>query len=113
MILRPFTHWLMSATLGTILCVHSVSFAAPVDLPESALPAKRIVKQVQIIMAGGASVAENRIRANMATREGGPFSEEMVERDIKNLYATGLVENVEMSTQEIAGGIKVIVKVSG
>jgi outer membrane protein insertion porin family len=64
-------------------------------------------------MAGGASVAESRIRANMATHEGGPFSEEMVERDIKNLYATGLIENVDVSNQEVAGGIKVIVKVSG
>ncbi len=113
MILRPFTHWLMSATIGTVLSVHSVSFAAPVDLPENALPGKQIIKQVQIIMTGGASVAENRIRANMATREGGPFSDEMMERDIKNLYATGLVENVEMSAQEVAGGVKVIVKVSG
>lgn len=113
MILRPFTHWLMSATLATVLVLQGVNVAAPVDLPENALPARRVVKQVQIIMAGGASVAESRIRANMATREGGAFSQEMVERDIKNLYATGLVDNVDVSTQEIAGGIKVIVKVSG
>ena len=112
MILRPFTPRLMTATIALVLALQSISIAAPVDLPENALPARKIVKQVQVIMAGGASVAESRIRANMATREGGPFSEEMVERDIKNLYATGLVDNVDVTTQEIAGGVKVIVKVS-
>ncbi len=103
----------MSATIALVFAVHGSIIAAPVDLPENGLGGKTTVKQVQVIMSGGAAVAESRIRANMATREGGPFTQEMVERDIKNLYATGLIDNVDISTQEVAGGVKVIVKVSG
>lgn len=103
----------MFASLVTVLAMNGLINAAPVDLPENTQPGRKMVKQVQIIMGGGAAVAESRIRANMATREGMPFSTEMVERDIKNLYASGLVENVDISTQDTAGGVTVIVKVSG
>ncbi len=81
--------------------------------PEAALPAKKVVRSVQVISAGGAQIDENRIKANMGTREGAPFEEEVVERDIKNLYATGLVEMVDITTQDVRGGVNVIVKVTG
>ncbi|RBP47426.1 Beta-barrel assembly machine subunit BamA [Roseimicrobium gellanilyticum] len=80
---------------------------------EAALPAKKVVRSVQVISAGGAQIDENRIKANMGTRAGAPFEEEVVERDIKNLYATGLVESVDITTQDAAGGVNVIVKVTG
>ena len=92
------------------------SFSAPSfgqQPTEGALPAKRIVRSVQVIAAGGAQIDEGRIKANMGTREGAPFEEEAVERDIKNLYATGLVETVDISTQDVRGGVDVIVKVTG
>jgi len=66
-----------------------------------------------VITAGGAQIDENRIRANMGTRVGEAFEEDTVERDIKNLYATGLVESVEVTTQDLKGGVAVIVKVTG
>ena len=49
----------------------------------------------------------------MATREGGAFSEEVIDRDIKNLYATGLVADVKISTEDVAGGVRVVVNVVG
>jgi outer membrane protein insertion porin family len=81
--------------------------------PETALPAKKVVREVRVITAGGAQIDENRIRANMGTRVGQAFEEDTVERDIKNLYATGLVESVEVTTQDVKGGVAVIVKVTG
>jgi outer membrane protein insertion porin family len=90
-----------------------LSAAAPADNPETALPAKKVVKQVQVIVSGPAALDEGRIRANMATREGGPFSEEIIERDIKSLYGTGAIENVDITTQDVSGGVKVVVKVVG
>ncbi len=83
------------------------------DAPDAALPAKKIVRSIQVISAGGAQIDENRIKANMATREGAPFEEDTVERDIKSLYTAGLAENVEISTQDVRGGVAVIVKVTG
>lgn len=80
---------------------------------QAALPTKKIVRSVQVVSAGGAQIDENRIKANMGTRAGQPFEEEVVERDIKNLYATGLVEMVDITTQDVAGGVNVLVKVTG
>jgi outer membrane protein insertion porin family len=49
----------------------------------------------------------------MSTRPGQAFEADTVERDIKNLYSTGLVENVEVTTEDSKGGVAVIVKVTG
>lgn len=110
MILRPLFCWTLGLAAAGTLAV--AGLGAPADSAENALPAKKMVKSVEVIVTG-AAVDVNRIRANMATREGGPFSDETVERDIKNLYATGLVESVDISTQDVAGGVRVIVKVGG
>ncbi|HEY2573105.1 MAG TPA: POTRA domain-containing protein, partial [Verrucomicrobiaceae bacterium] len=107
--MRPLFRWTPGLAAAALAFA---SFGAPADSPENALPAKRMVKSVEVIVTG-TPVDANRIRANMATREGGPFSDETVERDIKNLYATGLVESVDISTQDVAGGVRVIVRVGG
>lgn len=93
--------------------------AVPVQAQEAASPAEeasaasRIVKAVDVVNQGGAQIDASRIRANMATRVGVPFEEDILEQDVKNLYTTGLVENVEISTQDVSGGVRVIVKVTG
>ncbi len=110
MISRALFRW--TPCLIAAAAFAAAGFGAPPDSPDNALPAKRMVKSVEVVVTG-AAVDANRIRANMATREGGPFSDETVERDIKNLYATGLVESVDISTQDVAGGVRVIVKVGG
>lgn len=110
MTLRHVFRW--TPAPAAVVAIACLGFGAPADTPQNALPAKRMVKQVQVVVSG-ASVDPNRIRANMATREGGPFSDETVERDIKNLYATGLIEKVDISTEDVAGGVRVVVKVVG
>lgn len=101
-----------------IRCTHTAVLAGAL----SAIPAyaqvpgagpKKLVKEVQIISVGGAKIDSSRIIANMATREGTTFEEEAVDRDIKNLYTTGLVESVDISTVDVGGGVKVVVKVTG
>lgn len=83
------------------------------DANAQAVAAKKTVKEVQVISVGGAQIDASRIIANMATREGAPFEEEAVDRDIKNLYTSGLVESVDITTQDVAGGVRVVVKVTG
>ncbi len=107
--LRQIFRW--TSGLSAVAALAVVSLGAPADTPENALPAKRMVRQVQVVVSG-APVDANRIRANMATREGGAFSDEIVERDIKNLYATGLIEKVGHQHEEM-GGRAVVVKVTG
>lgn len=75
--------------------------------------ARKIVKQIQVIYKGGATIDESRVRGIMSTREGEAFTDESVEQDIRNLYASGAVENVDIRAEDVAGGVKVIVTISG
>lgn len=100
-------------TLGLMVAGAFSAYSLSQEAPEAALPAKKIVREVRISAAGGAQIDESRIKANMGTREGQAFEEDAIERDIKNLYATGLVENVDVTTQDVKGGVIVIVKVTG
>lgn len=104
--------WTLSLLTAGAVSIFSLSASAQ-EIPEGALPAKKTVRQVQVISVGGAQIDENRIRANMSTREGAPYEDDSVERDIKSLYATGLVENVDITTQDVSGGVKVTVRVTG
>ncbi len=75
--------------------------------------AKKIVKQIVVQYKGAASVSEARVRDQMSTREGEAFTDENVEQDIRSLYATGAIDNVEIRSEDVAGGVRVIVTISG
>lgn len=75
--------------------------------------AKKIVKQIQVVFKGAATIDEARVRGNMSLREGEAFSDEKVEQDIRNLFATGAIENVEIRGEDVPGGVKVIVTIYG
>lgn len=100
-------------TLGLMVAGAFSAYSLSQEAPTTALPAKKIVREVRVIAVGGAQIDESRIKANMGTREGQAFEEDAIERDIKNLYGTGLVENVDVTTQDVKGGVAVIVKVTG
>lgn len=74
---------------------------------------KRIVKQVDVVFKGTVTMDDNRVRAQMSTREGEPYSDEAAERDIRSLYATGAVENVDIQPESVPGGVRVIVTLTG
>ncbi|WP_395716842.1 outer membrane protein assembly factor BamA [Prosthecobacter sp.] len=96
----------------------SLMIAAPCRVQaQSVIPVapdmKRIVKDVQIILKGGVKLDENRVRSQLSTRVGQPFTDEAVERDIRALYSTGAVENLDIRAVDVAGGVKVIVEITG
>lgn len=74
---------------------------------------KKIVKEVDVVLKGAVKLDENRIRSQMSTRVGQPFTDEAVERDIRALYSTGVVENLDIRAVDVAGGVKVIVEIIG
>ena len=75
--------------------------------------AKKVVKAISVVFKGAATIDEARVRSNMATREGEAYSDESVEQDIRNLYSTGAVENVDIRSVDVPGGVRVIVTISG
>lgn len=81
--------------------------------PAEAPAAKRVVKEIKVVFKGAATIDEARVRSNMATREGEAYSDESVEQDIRNLYATGAIENVDVRADDVAGGVRVVVTISG
>jgi outer membrane protein insertion porin family len=72
-------------------------------------PAGPIVRSIDVQYAGASTVSKEKILANMRTRVGKPYSEQVVEEDIRNLYNTGNISNVRIFGEPLADGVKVIV----
>ena len=60
---------------------------------------------------GPATISRERILAQMRTKVGQPYSNEIVQEDIKALYKTGYIRNVRIFAQPEGDGVKVIVAV--
>lgn len=108
---RPRFSLLAVAILALATASHP-QLQAQVGIPV-APAARKMVKDVQIIFKGAVKLDENRIRSQMSTRVGQPFSDEAVERDIRALYSTGVVENLDIRAVDVAGGVRVIVEIVG
>ena len=74
---------------------------------------KKIVQEVQVTIKGAVKLDENRIRSQMSTRVGQPYTDESAERDMRTLYGTGAVENIEIKALDVPGGVKVTVEIIG
>jgi outer membrane protein insertion porin family len=72
-------------------------------------PEAPMVQDVEVQFVGGASLAREKVMANMQTRVGKRYDERVVEDDIRNLYATGNVNNVRIYGERRPDGVKVIV----
>src|SRR5256885_1716513 len=81
----------------------------PQTQPEA--PAPPMVKSIDVEYTGPATVSKERILAQMRTTIGQPYSDQVVEQDIKNLYKTGTILNVRIFAKPQEDGVKVIVAV--
>lgn len=86
---------------------------AQVALDAPAAAGRRIVREINVTFKGAVTIDEARVKAQMSTREGEPYTDEAVERDIRTLYATGAVDNVDIQAVNMAGGVRVVVTISG
>ena len=68
-----------------------------------------IIKAVEIQYVGPQTLSKDKILAQMRTKPGHPYSESLVEQDIKALYRTGQVQNVRIFGQAEGEGVKVMV----
>ena len=54
------------------------------------------IRKVEVKFTGVATVTEEIVRANMSLRDGMPYDETLIDRDIRSLYRTGLFEFIEV-----------------
>ncbi len=69
------------------------------------------VKAISVRYVGAKTVSEQRILSRMSTKVGDELSVAQVDEDVKNLYASGEVDNVRVLADKTEGGINLIVVV--
>jgi outer membrane protein insertion porin family len=70
-----------------------------------------IVRTIDVQYVGPVTISRERVLAQMRTKVGQPYSELLVEEDIRNLFSTGQVENVRIFGQPEGDGVRVIVAI--
>src|SRR5436190_9937934 len=100
----PFAIWIASvcALFGAVL-VRAQAPQAPAGPP--------IIRSMDVQYTGPATISRERIVAQMRTKVGQSYSNEIVQEDIKTLYKTGYIRNVRIFAQPEGNGVKVIVAV--
>ena len=70
-----------------------------------------IVRSIDVEYTGPATVSKERILAQIRTAVGQPYSDQVVEQDIRQLYSTGSIRNVRIFASPDGTGVKVTVAV--
>jgi outer membrane protein insertion porin family len=105
----PFAIW--AASICALLGAAVARAQAPQAAAPAAPPPPPIVRSIDVEYTGRGTVSKERILAQMRTRVGQPYSNEVVEQDIAALYKTGSIQNVRIFAQPQGEGVKVIVSV--
>jgi outer membrane protein insertion porin family len=103
----PFAIWAAS------VCALLGATVARAQAPQAPQPQQGppIVRSIDVEYTGPGTVSKERILAQMRTRVGQPYSNEVVEQDIAALYKTGSIQNVRIFAQPQGDGLRVIVAV--
>ena len=102
----PFAVWAAS------ICALLGATVARAQAPQAAAPqGPPIVRSIDVEYTGPGTVSKERILAQIRTRVGQPYSNEVVEQDIAALYKTGSIQNVRIFAQPQGDGLRVIVAV--
>src|SRR5438876_427241 len=100
----PFALWVAS------ICALLAAGVARGQAPQVA-PGPPIIRSIDVQYTGPQTVSKERILAQIRTRVGQPYSNQVVEEDIAALYKTGAIQNVRIFAQPEGDGVKVIVAV--
>jgi outer membrane protein insertion porin family len=100
----PIAIWVASfCTLFTAVVIRA-------QAPPSA-PGPPVIHSLEVQYTGPATISKERILAQMRTKAGQVYSNDVVQEDIKTLYKTGYIRNVRIFAQPEGDGVKVIVVV--
>ena len=100
----PVAIWIAS------LCGLLTAVIVRAQAPQSA-PGPPIIRSIEVEYTGPASISKERILAQMRTKVGQVYSNEIVQEDIKALHRTGYIRNVRIFAQPQGDGVRVIVAV--
>src|SRR5438094_18825 len=101
----PFAIWAAS------ICALLAATVARAQAPQAPPQGPPIVRSIEVEYTGPGTVSKERILAQIRTRVGQPYSNEVVEQDIAALYKTGSIQNVRIFAQSQGDGLRVIVAV--
>jgi outer membrane protein insertion porin family len=111
--MQRFCGWMRPPPLGICiasLCALFAAVLARAQAPQTA-PGPPIIRSMDVQYTGPATISRERILAQMRTKVGQPYSNEVVQEDIKALYKTGYIRNVRIFAQPQGDGVKVTVAV--
>lgn len=108
---------LSSGRAARLFLISCLFIVAPVFVPM--LPAQNFlleagqfenkkITEVEIRYRGARTVDENRLRGFMAVRAGRTYKQASLDEDIRTLYSSGLVDDVQFFAENVSGGVKVI-----
>ena len=100
----PFAIWMAA------VCALLAPAFARAQAPQAA-QGPPIIRSVDVQYTGPQTVSKDRILAQMRTRVGQPYSNQVVEQDVEALYKTGAIQNVRIFAQPEGDGVKVIVAI--
>src|SRR5262245_49930202 len=100
----PIAIWIAS------LCTLFTTVIVLAQEPQSA-PCAPVIRAMEVAYKGPATISKERILAQMRTKVGQVYSNDIVQEYIKALYKTGFIRNVRIFAQPQGDGVKVIVAV--
>ncbi|MDR4506820.1 MAG: outer membrane protein assembly factor BamA [Candidatus Brocadiaceae bacterium] len=71
---------------------------------------QRIIREVEI--QGNQRISSAAIRSSIRVKEGDIYNAQVVSQDVDAIWSLGFFENIELSLEEISGGLKVVFIVS-
>ena len=104
--MRPLPFAILVASVCALLGAMSARAQGP-EAPQ----APPIIRSIEVEYTGPSTVSKERILAQMRTRVGQPYSDQVVEQDVETLYKTGSILNVRIFAEPEGDGVKVIVSV--
>lgn len=110
--MKQFLGSIRGRTPATLLAVVLMLLASLGVKAQTAPPEPQgppIIKSIEIQYVGPQTVSREKVISQMRTKTGQPYSESLVEQDIKALYRTGQVQNVRIFGQAEGEGVKVVV----
>jgi len=109
--MREFRGSAWGWTVASVFVAASAILAPIITNAQGQQAEAPIIRAIDVQYSGPATVSKEAILAQMRTAVGQPYSDQTVEDDIRNLYKTGVVQNVRIFAQPEGDGVKVIVAV--
>ena len=82
------------------------------SVPAKAQPSQQgppVITSIDVQYVGPQTISREKVMSQIRLRPGQPYSESLVEQDIRALYTTGSVQNVRIFAEPEGEGVKVIV----